>query len=118
MIVGEYKHARDDPSYSTISTHIVHVCFRDPVMPKVCYACLSLTRNKRLLVSQAFSFISTCIITCEIESLWCGCCTGVVKLTNKLNNTPFDASDEEVFQVGLAYLTSRLDFLVSSVLLG
>ena len=31
--------------------------------------------------------------------------TGVVKLTNKLNNTPFDASDEEVFQVGIkAYL--------------
>ena len=37
--------------------------------------------------------------------------TGVVKLTNKLNNTPFDASDEEVFQVGLAYLTSRLVFV-------
>ena len=50
----------------------------------------------------------------EIESLWCCCCTGVVKLTNKLNNTPFDASDEEVFQVGLAYLTSRLDFWLAS----
>ena len=27
-------------------------------------------------------------------------CSGVVKLTNKLSKSPFDPSDEEVFQVG------------------
>ena len=69
-------------------------------------ACPSSTRNKKLLVSQA-NFFSTC----TIESLLAPVYTGVVKLTNKLNNTPFDASDEEVFQVGLAYLTSRLVFV-------
>lgn len=39
-------------------------------------------------------------ITCVYNTLHLHC-SGVVKLTNKLNNTPFDDSDEEVFQVGI-----------------